>query len=253
MRVHWWSSDNHRHEHNLGDWLSVPILRAMGHEPESPSPGEPCLFACGSIAHQTHAVASGASRIVVWGSGVQDGATVDPITIPVRYAAVRGPITRDALGLPTDIPLGDPAMLLPGLIPLPSPPAQNELLYVGHCGSPHRCPPGFDTGVTMLVAEPDALPLVARIAAAKFVASESLHGCILAHAYGVPWAMASADPWPITPKSKYNGFLASVGLPPIPGFLPADIDACRDWFDSVGRHAQTPDLAAMVAAFPHEL
>lgn len=253
MRVHWWSADNPFGLRNLGDWLSVPILRALGHEPEPPAPGEPCLFACGSIIGHTHAAHCGASRVVVWGSGVMNGDALDPFQVPARYAAVRGPITRDALDLPPDIPMADPVFALPSLVPLPPPPELGEVLYVGHCGNAVVCPPGFDAGVTMLTTEEAALKLAARIAAARFVASESLHGCILACAYGVPWALASAAPWAFGPRSKYNGFMLSVGLPPVSGFLPADLGACRAWWERTGRHARPPAIVPLLDVFPHVL
>ncbi len=235
---------------NLGDWLSVPILRALGYTPEPPQPGEPCLFAVGTILHPVHYEAARAERVVVWGSGATP---LFPPGVELDVRAVRGPISRALLGLPDDVPTGDPALLLPQLVNLPAPPATGEVLYVNHITPPAGELPGA-VAVSAHVTAEAALPLVARIAAAQFVASESLHGCLLAAAYGVPWSFCSSR-WsarPINWTGKHNDWLCYLGVPPIRS-VPGSLAEARAWWERTGRHARLPPTDRLLGAFPDNL
>lgn len=255
MRVHYYSQLWDR-QRNLGDWLTVPILRALGYEPEPPGDDGPVLFGVGSILHHDHYELYPNRTLTVWGSGVGANPCPPDATRPTNGAkldirAVRGPITRQALC--ADVPMGDPALLLPALVSLPEPDERGEILFVGHCGQPLIVPDGFDAGVSMLVDEPDALKLVSRIANAKFVGSESLHGCIIAAAYWIPWAPCSprAEPFK-SGLNKWNDWLAFLGLNSLPCLLP-DLTAALTWWKSTGRHAQVRGTKNLLNSFPHDL
>lgn len=253
MRVHYYSSD-WPHTRNLGDWLTVPLVQSLGHPAEvTDDPSRPILFGIGSVIESEHLNAAKGTKVVVWGSGVMNrgvGPNPDP-RLDVR--AVRGPITRDDLGLPKSIPLGDPAILAPTLLKLPPPKVSGEVLYVGHCGQPYTRPDGFDGAATMNVKESEALDLISRIAAAKFVASQSLHGCILAAAFGVPWSPHS----PLgqerrTPSDKWSDWMLYLGLPEFREFPPTLTDS-RAWWDRIGRNGKLRDTKPLLDAFPHDI
>jgi len=236
---------------NLGDWLSLPILRALGCEPVDVTPGGSCVTAIGSILHPSHYAWSKASRIIVWGSGVGNG-NPPPDGVTLDFRAVRGPVTQRAFHLPSDIPMGDPALLLPRLVKLPATTHAGEVLYVNHIGTKPINEPGGCVGVSAHVGMNDGLDLVARIAAAEFVASESLHGCIVAAAYGVPWAPCSVQDAPqwteIGPGSKWNDWLEYLGLPHIDA-MPKTLDAAYAWWDMIGRHGRLRPVGPLLDAF----
>jgi hypothetical protein len=108
--------------------------------------------------------------------------------------------------------------------------------------------------VSAHVTAETALALVARIAAARFVASESLHGCILAAAYGVPWAPCSVRwghlkiDWP----AKHNDWLAYLGVHPIRQYTTSLADA-RQWWERYGRLGRIRDTRPLLDAFPQSL
>lgn len=250
MHTHYWTADDPAGWRNFGDWAIEPLLTAVGHRYDPPAAGRPCLFGVGTILNSDHfaaVAAAGVTAVVVWGSGAgPDGR----VTLPVEFRAVRGPVTRDRYQLPARTPVGDPVLLFPQLVPLPRPAARGGTVYVNHCGRGDAvvCPPGCDEAVSMRVRPETALETAARIAAADFVVSESFHGCVLAAAYGVPWA---PTPDPAT-RYKYDDLAALLGLPPFAGEFPTPAGA-KDWWDRVGRRGRVPDLARVLDAFPKEL
>ena len=90
MRVYYWGHDAADGYRNLGDWLTVPLARALGAVVQPPAAGEPALFGVGTIVEASHAARSGASRITVWGSGTRAGTPPPPPGTALR--ALRGPL-----------------------------------------------------------------------------------------------------------------------------------------------------------------
>lgn len=249
MRLHYYSRDWPKGLKNLGDWLTVPILQAMGYTIEPPEDGKPVLFGVGSTIGDGHFRLYPNSPIHVWGSGLMNRSHAKQWD-RVRFHAVRGPLTRDTLKL--NVPLGDPALLLPRLIELPRPDQMDQVLYVNHCGTqPLEHPGGFDAAVTMLVPEANALDLISRIAHSRFVASESLHGCVIAAAYGVPWAPCSTKTHELS--DKWNDWFAYLGLPHQSRPLPAVPEAARIWWETVGSHARLQPCNDLLEVLPGTL
>lgn len=232
---------------NLGDWLGVPVLEALGVKVDvaKPSSAQPVLFGVGSILHPNHYSLFKDSPITVWGSGL---GSLDPFPPNTTVKAVRGPLTRDIHGLPRSTPLGDPSLLLPQLVTLPLQEKTGEILYVNHCSEhPPKNITGCDAGISTKVAPERGLGLVARIAAASFVASESLHGCIVAAAYGVPWSPCSHR-WTnqhLSLVSKWTDWFLSLGLTPLVRF-PNTLSDSRRWWERVGQYGTIPDLTPLM-------
>ena len=250
MHCYYWSQDDATGWRNLGDWLTAPILRTFGYTPLAPDPERPCLYACGSILHPLHYERSPASRLVVWGAGV---GAIDPMPQTTQVKAVRGPITRDVLRLPLTTVLGDPALLAPLIPNIPASPTAGESLYVGHCSTTPVVPPGFDAAVTTGGQECDMLALLGRIKGAGFVGSESLHGMILAAAFGVPWAPVSVQGYDLEPISKWNDWFESCRLPTQKRFLFPHVHVARAWWNRNGRFIRLPDARRLKDSFPHEI
>jgi succinoglycan biosynthesis protein ExoV len=109
----------------------------------------------------------------------------------VQYHCVRGPVTARVLGLADDRSLTDGAILTPLVGGLEAPPGGSARTVV----VPHFetiAFPGWDQAARMAgfdLVDPRGTPekVIAALAGAGLVLTESLHGAILADAYGVPW------------------------------------------------------------------
>ena len=182
----WW--DGHA---NFGDALTPWLLPKYGIVPVLTTPGRARLAGIGSILEQLPPDFSGA----VFGSGLLRGR---PVRLPkARFVAVRGPLTRHLLGIDVPVALGDPGLLV-GRHSRRS----HERWTLGVV--PHGIHQGNrDVGALVAryprevnlidVARPPSLVLrdIARCGA---VLSTSLHGLIVADAFGIPAAWARLDP-----------------------------------------------------------
>lgn len=192
---------------NVGDLVSLVVVRglaqSLGLDDKRPTRQTRKLFAVGSILEQA---VPGAT---VWGSGLRH-AILSPHGIPLDVRAVRGPLTRDALlhaGHACPAIYGDPAILLPRLY-RPQSAKARQFLVVPH----------FMREKELLAAHPantvstltsDWAGFVDAIVAADLVISGSLHGIILAEAYGVPAILlASAMD---RDRFKYDDYYAGTG------------------------------------------
>ncbi len=151
---------------------------------------------------------------VVWGSGVH-GWFLDPTKydlVDVDIRAVRGPLTRDFLvryDVPCPAIYGDPALLLPRLFP-EFKRAENprfEYIIIPHLSDSFFCLTDPDVVSPRL----DWEKVVRRILDSKFVISASLHGIIVAEAFGIPARyLRISDQEPIF---KYMDYYAGTGRP----------------------------------------
>lgn len=160
----------------------------------------------------------GASRrnAIVWGSGVLR--TDQEFTRPWRTHAVRGPFSWRAYrrqGYRCPEVFGDPAILLPMVYKPEAPPKRYDIGLVPHFRD-LRC---ARARLTQDLAERVAIvdvrqpieDVVEKIRMCKRIASSSLHGLVVAHAYGVPaqWVNlghVSGD------GVKYQDYFHSVGI-----------------------------------------
>jgi hypothetical protein len=190
---------------NLGDVLTPVILRGLGIEARYAPQQNAQLLAIGSIIRF-------ATRHAVWGSGAMR--MTDKPSPKARYLAVRGPLTRDVVrAAGGDCPevYGDPALLLPLFHNAPVE-QKYELGVVPHYRDTEALTCAKLSGLPIawpLHANP--LAVVDRIRSCKAIISSSLHGIIVAHAYGIPAA------WLYSPRlngdgTKFRDYAASVGI-----------------------------------------
>jgi hypothetical protein len=131
----------------------------------------------------------------------------------VEFSCVRGPITARLLGLPADRALTDGAILTPLAPGFPGRAGPGRgIVVVPHWETLQH--PGWDEVATQTgfeIVDPRGSPeaVVARIADAALVLTESLHGAILADTYGIPWiAFATSRNFGVT---KWVDWTHSVG------------------------------------------
>jgi len=147
---------------------------------------KPKFYGIGSILN------SNLENTIIWGSGF-----IKPplkITgIPVKILAVRGELSGKILdenGIKHDRVYGDPALLMPGIYnPLVKKkyklgiiPHYTELIEISSLNK-------FDNSITIispLVENQNYMDIIDQIKECENILSSSLHGLILADAYGVP-------------------------------------------------------------------
>ncbi|KRG46392.1 polysaccharide biosynthesis protein GumL [Stenotrophomonas panacihumi] len=182
----WWQPKDGRI--NMGDQLSqVIVARTLGLRDleliDKPSNGQR-LFAIGSVLHFAR------TGDTVWGSGINGKIAAGAHQFGMLdVRAVRGPRTRQTLldrGIPVPEVYGDPGLLMPLFFPpeLLGGGTPREVVVVPHFNEP---PEKYREFAGQLVA-PDCPPVtfMRRLLGAGLVVSSSLHGLILAEAYGIP-------------------------------------------------------------------
>ena len=132
---------------------------------------------------------------VVWGSGLMHG---EPHPLKnARVLAVRGHLTRELVGAPDDVALGDPGILVGRLRPRPERRWDVALVPHGH----HRSHAPFlalaETAgyrVRVVNVHQTAERVVREIGASGAVITTSLHGLVTADAYGIPAVWTTLEP-----------------------------------------------------------
>lgn len=270
---------------NLGDYLGILVLEAMGYRAvgrndsasDVVNPGR-CLLPIGSVLSEE--TFEGITEPVdIWGCGWR-GAVLSPAVMArVRFYAVRGPRTAAGLGLPETIPLGDPALLLPHLrkrtikhhgrtlvVPHFFRVAQihasqrcrltgcDELLATWILGVPlsgqrvslQRLRRMIRSWLQLDIPVRTAWQAIDRIAGADFVLTSSLHGAMLAQAYGAPWA--AYDDGVVRLPEKWHDWADYLGIRM--AFVP-DLKAGRAWWNAEGRHGTIRKTRTLLEAFPY--
>lgn len=214
--LHWY-----RTVPNWGDALS-PILagflsgrEVVPHDIVLNLRNHPVYAVIGSIL-----AASTDPNLVVWGSGfLRHGQKMR--VKPRRIHAVRGPLTRKILlddGIECPDVFGDPALLLPMFYyPQPRPEPRYVLGVIPHYQERdselvQRLSRHPD--VVIIDVTGDVRAVVDQVLSCEMVASSSLHGLILADAYGIPSTWVTFDDrnrrgpgW----MFKYEDYGAAVG------------------------------------------
>ena len=178
MITAWWARSPR--PGNLGDVLTPVVLAGFGIEAQWATPDVAQLFAIGSIVRLAR------PHHTVWGSGAMQAS--DRPNPKARYLAVRGPLTRDrvvVVGGSCPEVYGDPALLLPLFHSTPVKKVHDVGLVPHYCDLPHY----QDTGLPVISPlSADPLGVVDRIRQCRAILSSSLHGIVVAHAYGIPAA-----------------------------------------------------------------
>lgn len=175
-------------------------------------PWNDCYFCIGSILNRAN------SKTIVWGSGCRE---YNDKVATKKIKAVRGYLTLDVLrknGIDTsNIKVGDPALLLPKFY---NPQNKRKLYKISII--PHY--KDFDVFSyinksyhIINVSTNDVEKFVDEICASEYILSSSLHGLILAHAYGIPALWIKYNDVRSS-EFKYLDYFSSVKIPAYLGF-----------------------------------
>ncbi len=176
---------------NFGDYISLKIVerildgKVQLSNKRAP-PGQRKFLALGSLLFAAN------DYDVLWGTGTNekrsDKNDYDFRMLDVR--AVRGPLTRQILmerhGIPCPEIYGDPALLMPYLFPefkRPDNPSYDYIVVV-HYNDLNLFPKDAKGRIVYAVEPWDTV--VKKILDSRFVISSSLHGIIVAEAFGIP-------------------------------------------------------------------
>ena len=217
---------------NFGDALTPWLVqRLCGHAPRFAPHDDPAprYFVTGSVAGLAGPGA------IVWGTGLmwRD----EPLSPAATWLAVRGPLTRAralACGAACPPVWGDPALLLPRLLAPASGP-RCGIGFVPHFSDRLRLGDGWAAAraLTLIDIQGDVESVVRAITSCEWVLSSSLHGLVVAHAYGIPAVHVRFRDLPTGDGVKFEDHFAAL-----------DVDAPRP-------HTLAHDAAVHLRALEH--
>lgn len=204
------------HIYNFGDYISLKLVeRIVGKPVEVVHPAHLYrrkLLAIGSILTYAR------DNDIVWGSGI-NGKCLDVklykfTTLDVR--AVRGPLSRDFLQKNFNITVpeiyGDPALLFPYFFPELKKKAKptHKYLIIPHYSELYLFPKE-KYGETVVSPTLPWHEVIEQILDSEFVISSSLHGVIIAEAFGIPARCLKLTNK--EPLFKYSDYYLGTGRP----------------------------------------
>jgi len=150
------------------------------------------------------------SSSIIWGAGCISNKIPIP-AVPQKVLAVRGPLTRNyllSIGIECPDVYGDPALLIPRYY-RPTIVKRYKLGLINHVSTSPLYLPGAKM-ISMAKYE-NWHQVIDQILACEVIASSSLHGLIMAEAYGIPNVWLAA-PGLIGGTFKFYDFYASLGV-----------------------------------------
>lgn len=198
----------------------------------------------GSILH--HAVESS----IVWGAGFF-GPKSRMLVRPCKIIAFRGPLSRQILvsqGLGCPELYSDPALLTPRLY---SPRLKGSKFRLGlipqYVDSDNRY--AFDLseqdGCTLINIRDSAKNFIDRVASCDVIASSSLPGLIIAHAYGIPSVWLKLSDRIGGGDFKFLDFFSSIGVTGPAVFVAGPTTTCNDIIAAANLYDTKLDLEAL--------
>jgi pyruvyltransferase len=189
--VRWWTKAD-----NFGDLLSPWLIAKMtGREVVSADPNKPHYVAIGSILNLAN------SNSEVWGAGSFGTEARARLATEASYAAVRGPLSRarlQARGIQCPEVYGDPALLAPAYF-APRVGKTHKYGVVTRWSEKRWQKTEVSPDVKVIdLGTTDVEGVIEAMLSCRFIVTGSLHGLIMADAYGIPSA------WVMT-RTAYGG------------------------------------------------
>lgn len=236
-KVYWWNGGN-----NFGDRLSKVIVeRIINKEVENASLKEnhPVLLAIGSILRRAR------KGDIIWGSGFRSQfASDEKKRMHLDVRAVRGPKTRNILkkwGIDCPKVYGDPALLLPYLFPeFKKQEPVYDFIIIPHFLERDK----YQNYINLVLPSEPWDQVVDKITKSKFVISSSLHGIIVAEAFGIPARLLKPSREGML---KYEDYYQSTGRP--------DFKYANTVAQALAMRGERPiqiDLQPLMDSFPYD-
>lgn len=199
--TYWWDQDL-----NFGDLLTPVLLPELGLAPVHRPPRQAALVGVGSIVEHLPADYQG----TFWGTGLMfDRAVRFP---QATFAAVRGPLSAERLGLGQEVAMGDPGLLL-HVISGEKRSRPQLISHFRHIGDPlwDRLARHLGRATRRVDVRHHPHAVATEIAGASVVITSSLHGLVTADAHGVPAAWTLPRPWGEGGAFKFLDYEANYG------------------------------------------
>ena len=213
----WWESKN------WGDALNPVLIEQLSglkpfliQEYTKNLKNEPIYTVIGSILQWPMLKKENLLRnTIIWGTGfmIESGRLQGE---PRQICAVRGPLTRDNIlksGVKCPEIYGDPALLYPRIYR----PSVNKECKLGiilhHLEKENNYVKNFEHSheIKLIDIEDPINTVVDQICSCKYIASSSLHGIIVADAYGIPSVYLEFSDKVVGNGFKFRDYFASVG------------------------------------------
>lgn len=245
---------------NLGDYITELLISRMGHTPIRYGSGEEfdnngCLLAVGSLLGHWDFTSRIKGPIAVWGTGARGPeakAWAEANAERITFHAVRGPLSAEVLELDSNFPQGDPALLLPHYIQQGE--ASGRISYIPHIGSlplvklSEIAEVGANHIIPVTCLREEAESRIQEISGSAFVLTGSLHGAIIAQAYGVPWAICIPKHRNLVMPFKFKDWFAYLGIEPA---IVENYHQGKAWWEAHGSKYRSYDTNQILNSFPH--
>lgn len=254
-RVKYWLQGEAKQ--NLGDSIAELFIQRLNRGYRVSAGAYRLLGSCiddWQIGEDLAGLAEG-DRVAYWGCGLREERAIAPALMSrCIILGVRGPLTRTLLGLPEDTVLGDPALILPLLhASAARTDTTGHSICIPHFNDLRDDAALLDLAGTERIVRPvvepgldSLLKVIDRIATARFVLSASLHGAIVAAAYGRPFAFW--DNGHLDLPLKWRDFAASIGVSC--AFVPNAADAAAAYGALIRPKIKLPRLSPILNVCP---
>ena len=184
--VSWW-----RHADNFGDLLSPWLITKMtGREVVTADPDKPHYAGIGSILGFAN------ENSTVWGTGSFGTEHPRRFAREATYTAVRGPLSRKRLtklGITCPAVYGDPALLVPAYF-APKVAKTHKYGIVARWSEARWREAGISPDVKLIdLGTTDVEGVIEAMLSCRYIVTGSLHGLVMADAYGIPSAWVMTD------------------------------------------------------------
>lgn len=238
---------------NVGDLANADLVSAVSNA---------CSYQINDINY-THLLAVGSTMewaqptSIVWGTGVIHPSKGVGGAIRENIYAVRGELTRRCLhdhGIYTSAPAGDPAFLLPRILPLSPVVASSRLGVVPHYADRHH--PFFVDLVQngqakyLDVRTGDIRRFMESMSSCEAIVSSSLHGLIFAEALGIPNLWVEVSQAVQGGGFKFSDWFSTCSNPQIESYKPTSTIPADHILSQCRLHGSTIETEALLGSFP---
>lgn len=209
VNLEWWNKTL-----NLGDALAPVLytymLRRKKIKPDQKTDRTIHLMTIGSL------IGMGNFDAVIWGSGVHTRDMIQNVNRHKGYVkydirAVRGPLTAEVLkkaGYKCPDAYGDPSVLMPLLYRTENLDKKYQVSLIAHYKDAVTAPDDFHR---IDIRTKNYRRVIDEITASELIISSSLHGIILAEAYGIPAVFLNQNHSRDLELMKYHDWYYSTG------------------------------------------
>ncbi len=187
LKVYWWRYDFPA-KLNFGDEITPYIIEKLwGLRVDWADKDECELIGAGSILHFFQEPHKDKSRIKVWGSGfIKEGP--NNTNNRLDFYAVRGPLSRERIGIKSRVILGDPGILVNRVFQASKVKTHKVGIVAHYVDASNELLNKVKDDPKYVLIDPLESPqnVAYAITSCEYILSSSLHGLIFADSFGVP-------------------------------------------------------------------